>query len=506
MADDSSAPDVSFTVARHGYERTQVRAYIGELTERAQRAESMGAEARQQVAELEGELEIARREIGALSERLDAIGKPDPESTESSARLLEVAKTQATEITTRAQAAADDSWAAAEKMSTELREKYRTMLAELDSQHEEIHATHQSILDAARTQAEELTTVAERRRRELDTAAERDRVRIDREFSESMNAKRASLEREITQRREECVSEVDNALSKAREDAQRRVAAVNEQIKRLTEVRSELSERLRGTQELLARSVDLLQPASGEAELAEESPFPMRRAARTRAGRPAGERAGRIRRVERAGRAAAASGRPADSGLDAAGGQAGIEAGAEADTEAADEATDEADGEAGHDAAREAEPRSRPCRPPTPSYRTRSCRTHPSNCPPSRSTTGPSRRRSRPERHPRSRRPSRATKPADPADAKSGGGKPAGKDWKSGQQASGNGRRVHPAGAPLAGRQALRPARARPSARRRASQAMPYTRSTGMRTTRRRSSTMAARNSSQSGCSPLIDR
>jgi hypothetical protein len=275
MADDLSMPDVSFTVARHGYERTQVRAHLRELTEHIQRSDAGAAEARQQVAELQGELEIARREVGALSERLDAFGRPDAESEESAARLLEVAKSQAKEMTTRARAAADDSWSAAEKASSELRERYRKMLAELDSQHAEIHATHKSIMTAAREQAEELTTVAERRRRELDAAAERDRVRIDREFSESMTAKRGSLERELTHRRDTVMSDVDAKLRAADEEAERRISTVKDQVKRLTEVRAELSERLRGTQDLLARSVDLLKPAEAEEELAEQDPFPM---------------------------------------------------------------------------------------------------------------------------------------------------------------------------------------------------------------------------------------
>ena len=289
MADDPSVPDVSFTVARHGYERTQVRAHLRELTERVQRSDADAAEARQQVAELQGELEIARREVSALSERLDAFGRPDADTEESSARLLEVAKSQATEITTRARAAADGSWAAAEKASSELRERYRKMLAELDSQHAEIHATHKSIITTAREQAEELTTVAERRRRELDAGAERDRVRIDREFSESMTAKRTALERELTHRRDTVMSDVDAKLRAADEEAERRIATVKNQVKRLTEVRTELSERLRGTQDLLARSVDLLKPAEAEEELTEQDPFPMPEAPRESAEPPAPE-------------------------------------------------------------------------------------------------------------------------------------------------------------------------------------------------------------------------
>ncbi|HEY0450733.1 hypothetical protein [Actinophytocola sp.] len=273
MADDLSAPDVSFTVARHGFDRAEVRQQVRALTERAQRAEADRSEVASQVAELQGELEIARREIAALSSRLDEVGRPADE--ESAARLVDVAKSQASDITTRARAAADGTWAAAERASTELRDKYRKMLADLDEQHTEIRQTHKSILATARAQAEELTTGAERRRRELDAAAERDRIRIDREFSERMAHQRAALDRELTERRAACVAEVDAKLQAADVEAQRRVDSVTAQVKQLTEVRTQLSERLRGTQELLERSAALLEPMTSEAELTGQDPLPM---------------------------------------------------------------------------------------------------------------------------------------------------------------------------------------------------------------------------------------
>ena len=273
MADDLSAPDVSFTVARHGFDRAEVRQQVRALTERAQRAEADRSEVASQVAELQGELEIARREIAALSSRLDEVGRPADE--ESAARLVDVAKSQASDITTRARAAADGTWAAAERASTELRDKYRKMLADLDEQHTEIRQTHKSILATARAQAEELTTGAERRRRELDAAAERDRIRIDREFSERTAHQRAALDRELTERRAACVAEVDAKLQAADVEAQRRVDSVTAQVKQLTEVRTQLSERLRGTQELLERSAALLEPMASEAELTGQDPLPM---------------------------------------------------------------------------------------------------------------------------------------------------------------------------------------------------------------------------------------
>ncbi|HWM01383.1 MAG TPA: hypothetical protein VNP92_03495 [Actinophytocola sp.] len=272
MADDLSAPDVSFTVARHGFDRDQVRQHVRELAERTRRIEADRTEARSQLAELQGELEIARREITAMSDRLDTLGTPADE--ESAARLLEVARSQAGEITNRARAAADGTWAAAERASTELRDRYRKMLADLDAQHAEIHQTHKSILTTARAQAQELTTGAERRRTELDAEAERDRIRIDREFSERTRAQRAAFERELTDRRAACVAEVEERLRAADEEATRRVDAVTAQVKRLTEVRAMLSQRLRETQEMLDRSVSLLEPEANEADLA-ENPLPM---------------------------------------------------------------------------------------------------------------------------------------------------------------------------------------------------------------------------------------
>lgn len=273
MAGDPSAPDVSFAVARHGFDRAQVRQHVRELTEHARLADTARSEAQTQVAELQGELEIARREIAALAGRLDEVGRPAGE--QSAARLVDVAKSQSGEITTRARAAAEGTWAAAERASTELRDKYRGMLAELDEQHAEIRRTHQTILATARSQAEEMTTGAQRRRRELDAEAERDRIRIDREFSERMVHLRAALERELKDRRAACVAEVDAKLRAADERAQRRVDTVTAQVKKLTEVRTQLSGRLRSTQDLLERSAALLEPLESEAELARENPFPM---------------------------------------------------------------------------------------------------------------------------------------------------------------------------------------------------------------------------------------
>jgi chromosome segregation ATPase len=265
VADDRD-PD-GFTVVRHGYDRTQVRQRVAELAEAAEKASTERDEAREQVAELHGELEIARREVAALTERLEA--KADEES---STRLLAVAKSQAAEVTSRARVAADQMWAAAEEASRSMRDRYRALLASLDEQHTELARTHKSMMASTKTQVEQMTTEAERRREAIDKDAEQDRIRIDREFSESMTTKREALRREVEEAKAACDREISERLAEATSEAQRRVETVTEQVQRLTSVRNQLNERLRDTKELLDLSTSLLEPVEGEAVAVPDEP------------------------------------------------------------------------------------------------------------------------------------------------------------------------------------------------------------------------------------------
>jgi len=267
VADDREP--VGFTVVRHGFDRDQVRQHVAELAEAAEKAAAERAEAVEQVAELQGELEIARREVAALSERLDAQA-----DEESSTRILAVAKSQAAEVTSRARVAAEQTWAAAEQASSTMRDRYRALLASLDEQHTELSRTHKSMMASAKAQVEQMTTEAERRREAIDKDAEQDRIRIDREFSESMSAKREALKRELEEARTASEREVTDRLTAADEEARRRVDSVSEQVQKLVSVRDQLNERLRDTKELLDMSSSLLEPVEGEAAVVgqEEEP------------------------------------------------------------------------------------------------------------------------------------------------------------------------------------------------------------------------------------------
>jgi chromosome segregation ATPase len=261
MVNGEDTRPAGFTVARHGYDRVEVNRAFQQAEARAQHLAAERDYLQQQLTEHAAALDAARREIAALNAKYDKLAAETGAQTreERMARALEVAKSQAGEITERAKVAAEHAWAGAEAASNALRDRFQTMLAELD-QH------HKTIMDTARTQAEELTTAAEKRRKKIDTDAERDRVRIDREFSESMNAKREALRKEVEAARAKSATEAARKLRDASDEAERRITAASAEVNRLGGVRSELEQQLRGTNQLLDRASGILTPAEQEKE------------------------------------------------------------------------------------------------------------------------------------------------------------------------------------------------------------------------------------------------
>jgi colicin import membrane protein len=266
-------PVAGFTVARHGYDRLQVNRYFQQLEAKARHATAERDVAAQQVAELTTALEAARAEIASLRERLDKASKETVvhiSDESSAARVLEISKSQATEITERAKLAAETTWAAAEQASASLREHSQRLLAELETQAKDIHAAHVSIMDAARAKVEEMTTAAEKRRREVDAEAERDRIRIDREFSEAMNAKREALRKEVEAARAKSSTEAARRIRDAKDEAERRIATATAEVDRLTALREQLTGQLRGSHQLLEQAGDTLKPLEQEREMSFE--------------------------------------------------------------------------------------------------------------------------------------------------------------------------------------------------------------------------------------------
>jgi colicin import membrane protein len=277
----AGAPATAFSVVRHGYDRTQVNRHIRQAEAVTRRVTTERDHYQRQVTELSTQLDAARAQIATLTERVDALTADAGAAgrDERTNRVLAIAKSQATEITERARVAAEETWSAAEHAAATLRERYERLLADLDREHKEIQAV-------AGTTVAAMTTEAERRRREIDAAAEADRIRIDREFSESMNAKRNALRREIetaratsteeatrrvreaTEAAETRIREADEAaerrIREANETADRRLAAATAEVDRLAALRDQLAAQLRDTHQLVERVTATLAPAEAE--------------------------------------------------------------------------------------------------------------------------------------------------------------------------------------------------------------------------------------------------
>ncbi|MFC4002803.1 cell division protein DivIVA [Prauserella oleivorans] len=265
-----------FTQAWHGFDRNQVLQYVDHLEAQLQRIMADRDTARAQNTTLSRELEVARREVARLQQRVDELKKP-PERMEDlderMQRTIELANTRAAEIVGRAEEAATKTWAESGEVSKKLHERYMKLLETLDSHADALQREHTEALAATKAEVERMTTEAVRRRERLDAEAEQKRRTIEREFDAKMKAERAALEKHVAdtktasknaaeRRIAEATAEakrlVDEATAKAKKlvddataDAHRRTTEANATVERLTKIRDEARARLKAAEEAL---------------------------------------------------------------------------------------------------------------------------------------------------------------------------------------------------------------------------------------------------------------
>jgi cell division septum initiation protein DivIVA len=259
-----------FTVSRHGYDREQVRQHLLRVGDETKRAQTERDQLREQNAELNGQLQIARREIAALTQRLETMAAeqfPQSVQQERAARTLQQAEAQASEIVQRAQAAADHTWAKAEEASATLRERYQRLLADLARQHDELHSEHEQIMRSARGQVEEMTTAAQAQRRRIDEQAQAERDRIEREFQASIGSRRAKLDAELAERKAEAEEQAQQLIRGAVHHANEQIAKANKQLAEIARRRKAAAKHLSGATTVLDQSAGLLEPVDEEADL-----------------------------------------------------------------------------------------------------------------------------------------------------------------------------------------------------------------------------------------------
>src|SRR5699024_4697741 len=177
-----------------------------------------------QVETTSQELATARSDNEELRARVDELNKP-PETMEDlderMQRAITVANDRAADIVNRAQVSAEEHWQRTVEESQKLRDRYSSLLAQLESHAEALHSEHQQMLDTTRNEVTELTENAVTRRAQLDDESEQQRRSIEQEFDDTMSAEREKLERYISEQHESAKTEAEQRIAEAKTEAKR---------------------------------------------------------------------------------------------------------------------------------------------------------------------------------------------------------------------------------------------------------------------------------------------
>jgi hypothetical protein len=250
-----------FDVVLRGYRRGQVRQYVRAVEEEV-RLLAADRDANADLAQaLAAEVEELRAENARLGRQLDEVSRTPVVPSAMPARLrrmVELAREEAAEITARAQAAAEHSWASAEEAASRLRARYTEGLAELDRARHEMEVEHRTLLHQARADAAAMTTGADRLCQELDDRAAKRRERVEADFELAMARRRTEAMCELAEQRLRTRDEGERIVRAATEEAARRMTEARQEVTKLRGLRDTLATQVRGAREVLVSAGPLL--------------------------------------------------------------------------------------------------------------------------------------------------------------------------------------------------------------------------------------------------------
>lgn len=163
----------AFDIARRGYDRVQVDDRIDELQANLRIVTADSEAGAAQAAELSWQLEAARQELDEARRELRLLSKP-PHTVEGMServkRMLRLAQEEAAEVRAKADAAATERLAEAERNTSGLRTRYEEMIADTKRRRSEMEAEHEGVITQAKQQAAE--TLAQAKKQAADTVAQ----------------------------------------------------------------------------------------------------------------------------------------------------------------------------------------------------------------------------------------------------------------------------------------------------------------------------------------------
>jgi cell division septum initiation protein DivIVA len=256
-----------FDVVVRGYRRGQVRRYVRAIEEDL-RLVTADRDANASLAEsLAAEIEQLRAHNARLTHQVDQMSRTPitPDAVPPRLRrMVEMAKEEAAEITARAQAAAEHSWAVAEEAAGRLRARYADALAEMDRTRREMEVEHKTLLQQARVDAATMTTEADRHRTELDAQAAKRRARVEADFEVAMARRRSEAMREVAEHRVAAQEEASRLVGEATTESTRLVEEATTESTRLVEEATVAAKRL--VREATAASTHLVHEATAKAD------------------------------------------------------------------------------------------------------------------------------------------------------------------------------------------------------------------------------------------------
>lgn len=267
-----------FTTHWNGFDRSEVRSHLARIEEDMRQLAAERDAAVNQINGVAKQVEKLRAENAKLQSRVDELMEPPKNLDDLDQRMKRVgqlAYIKADEVNARAQTATEENWKATAKASIALRERYRTLLKELDSHAEQLHAEHRAALEETRAEVKELMVDAVKRREALDAEAERKRRILEQEFDATMAAQRKELDKHIADQRtaakqaaERRIAEAQAAarrtVGEANAQAQRRTTEANRVIDRLLAISKDAHGRLDAADKVLAGAEKTLQPTEEE--------------------------------------------------------------------------------------------------------------------------------------------------------------------------------------------------------------------------------------------------
>lgn len=211
-----------FDSMKRGYDRAQVDEHLERLDADLKMLTSDRDAAISQAGDLARQLEIARSEIDDLQKQVERLAQP-PTTLEGLSerlqRMLRLAQDEAADTRARAEAEAGHIRAKAESDASAMRARYEQLLTELADRRKEMESEHRTVLDTARSEADDITRSATAERDRLDTESEQRRTQVEEDFEIAMATRRTEAMRILAEQEATSKAEAERRLREATDEA-----------------------------------------------------------------------------------------------------------------------------------------------------------------------------------------------------------------------------------------------------------------------------------------------